>query len=92
MDELTARNGRVLLNRRRSVRGSGIVTTGHRPGGSSSGGGGGGGGGALEGKEEQLETLAMLSALSGNVDMFTAVLQAMRQKLPTAQQVCFLQK
>ncbi|CAM9209896.1 unnamed protein product [Ectocarpus sp. 6 AP-2014] len=37
--------------------------------------------------EEELETVIMLAALSGNLDMFHTVLEAMKEKLPTAKQV-----
>ncbi|CAM9466764.1 unnamed protein product, partial [Ectocarpus sp. 8 AP-2014] len=37
--------------------------------------------------DEELETVIMLAALSGNLDMFHTVLEAMKEKLPTAKQV-----
>lgn len=49
-------------------------------------------GGVVSGREEELETLAMLAAGSGNWDMFKAVLLAMRQKLRTEHQVRLLRQ
>lgn len=40
--------------------------------------------------EEELETVIMLAALSGNLDMFHAVLEAMKEKLPTTKQVKYV--
>lgn len=37
--------------------------------------------------DEELQTVIMLAALSGNLDMFHTVLEAMKEKLPTAKQV-----
>ncbi|CBN75304.1 Ankyrin Repeat Transient Receptor Potential Channel [Ectocarpus siliculosus] len=37
--------------------------------------------------DAELETVIMLAALSGNLDMFHTVLEAMKEKLPTAKQV-----
>ncbi|CAM9403921.1 unnamed protein product [Ectocarpus sp. 12 AP-2014] len=36
--------------------------------------------------DEELQTVIMLAALSGNLDMFHTVLEAMKEKLPTAKQ------
>ncbi|CAM9848129.1 unnamed protein product [Scytosiphon promiscuus] len=85
VEELMAKNGRILLDRSTTFRGSGTFPAG----GGNRGGGEGGraGGGELEGERDEPETLAMLAALSGNVDMFTVVLQAMEQKLPIAHQI-----
>ncbi|CAM9687700.1 unnamed protein product, partial [Ectocarpus sp. 13 AM-2016] len=37
--------------------------------------------------DEELQTVIMLAALSGNLDMFHTVLEAMKEKLPTGKQV-----
>lgn len=100
--ELKARNARTQLDPRTNAGGVGISNRGG--GGSVSlgmsnrGYGGSGGigasnkgyGGVGSSKEEDLETLMMLAAGSGKLDMFDAVLTAMRQKLKNEHEVCLV--